>query len=213
MKTVNYTITFICIALLSQAQIHTDSVKVFKANDTTYCLGVYGVLLPSGPCQVIDSSIVVKPDSVIVQLCYLYGDAANQICRGSDTIYLGNLPNHAYTVITCLASTDTLSNSCANPFKRDTIQMFFTATGIAKPTTGYLSFYPNPATNTLTIIQSNCLPGTNLQILGIEGKTLTNHIPVTCAKQEVDVSQLPAGMYFIVLQSGEKSVVRRFIKK
>ncbi len=75
-----------------------------------------------------------------------------------------------------------------------------------------ITLSPNPTPSALTCTLANPSPAANLQILSIEGKTLMQNLPVTQARTEIDVSGLPAGLYFLVLQDERLRVVRRFVK-
>ena len=72
---------------------------------------------------------------------------------------------------------------------------------------------PNPATTKLTCTITYPTNKTTLQILSIEGRAIMQNIPAIQTKTEIDVSSLPAGLYFLVLQDEKQRVVRRFVKQ
>ncbi len=74
---------------------------------------------------------------------------------------------------------------------------------------GLVNVYPNPANSSITI---ETLQVSSIEILNPEGqilKTLTQ----TETKSSIDVSQLPAGIYFIKATSEKGMVVRKFVKE
>lgn len=75
-----------------------------------------------------------------------------------------------------------------------------------------LSIYPNPAENVLTV------KGTfeNLSVISVEGKNLLNVIKSQTTEEitDVNVSELPAGVYFIKIKVSEKQIViKKFVKQ
>ncbi|MDD4142000.1 MAG: T9SS type A sorting domain-containing protein, partial [Bacteroidales bacterium] len=75
-----------------------------------------------------------------------------------------------------------------------------------------LSIYPNPAENVLTV------KGTfeNLSVISVERKNLLNVIKSQTTEEitDVNVSELPAGVYFIKIKVSEKQIViKKFVKQ
>ena len=70
-----------------------------------------------------------------------------------------------------------------------------------------VTLYPNPATNTLTI--SNTEPITTIHITDIVGQTVLQTQP-NAASTKIDVSGLQAGIYFVKVNGSE---VRKFVKQ
>ncbi len=68
--------------------------------------------------------------------------------------------------------------------------------------------YPNPATTTLTI--SGNITNAAVQVFDISGKLLLKIIPDA---NQLDISHLCSGMYFLKLTTNEGSVVRKFVKQ
>jgi hypothetical protein len=70
------------------------------------------------------------------------------------------------------------------------------------------AIYPNPARDILTI---DVLQDYNMaEIYSINGELLLNE---DLNNQQIDISSLPGGMYFIKLNTAEGSVVRKFVKE
>jgi hypothetical protein len=77
------------------------------------------------------------------------------------------------------------------------------------------SIYPNPATNQITLE----FDMVNMKNVIIEIKNLLGHTLRSInaqqgkSKMEIDVAELPAGLYFIQLQNGDQLLSRKFIKQ
>lgn len=74
------------------------------------------------------------------------------------------------------------------------------------------TIYPNPATNKLYGTINNPQKG-NLQIFDIDGREVLPPDIIQQSHFEVDVSNLPAGLYFLVLQNDEGRVAKKFVKE
>ncbi|EDM45444.1 hypothetical protein SCB49_06542 [unidentified eubacterium SCB49] len=72
-----------------------------------------------------------------------------------------------------------------------------------------IKVYPNPVKETLQISSSE-MSLTSIEIVSLQGKVLATF---TDALEQINLSHLSSGVYFIRLISGENSVVKKFIKK
>ncbi|HLP52553.1 MAG TPA: T9SS type A sorting domain-containing protein [Chitinophagales bacterium] len=71
--------------------------------------------------------------------------------------------------------------------------------------------YPNPSTGKLTIQSSAA--SFSFQILSTDGRVLMQSTAVQQPNFDVDVSALPAGLYFLQLWDGGHQVVKKFVKE
>ena len=77
--------------------------------------------------------------------------------------------------------------------------------------------FPNPARDNVNIIVN--LPGNvspiELQIVDAQSRSLWTKVqaPTTLLRQQISISQLPSGTYFLKVESDGKQVVKPFIKK
>jgi len=77
----------------------------------------------------------------------------------------------------------------------------------------YFSIYPNPTNHQLNIITYNTsTQPIYCQIINTLGSIVASH-QTTIPEFSIDVSALPAGIYFIHLQSGNAQTVKRFVKE
>ena len=75
-----------------------------------------------------------------------------------------------------------------------------------------VNIYPNPTNNKLygTL---NYPQKSSLQIFAIDGSEVIPSQSIQQSYFELDVSELPAGLYFLVFQNDEERVVRKFVKE
>jgi hypothetical protein len=69
----------------------------------------------------------------------------------------------------------------------------------------------NPATNNLIIGSSEALIN-NIRIVNVIGKEITNIKVADLQKQNVDVSKLNTGLYFIEITTNKGSTTKRFVR-
>jgi endonuclease I len=73
-----------------------------------------------------------------------------------------------------------------------------------------ITIYPNPAKNDLIIETNNDLPK-KFDILTIYGQTVISSVVEN--RTVISISDLPNGVYFVKLFSGEKMITRKFVKQ
>jgi bacillopeptidase F len=75
-----------------------------------------------------------------------------------------------------------------------------------------MQVYPNPAEDFITVELSEMdMPSGMLEVVDLQGKVLARKV-VTQSQEQLSVSQLPAGMYFIRWQSEAGALMRSFVK-
>jgi glucose/arabinose dehydrogenase len=83
---------------------------------------------------------------------------------------------------------------------------------VNKPTIGQtMNLYPNPAQTEFTIEVANSLIGSDLVVYGYDGKQAAT-FKIQSTKQQIDISNLPAGSYWTVATSALGTVTRTFTK-
>jgi hypothetical protein len=75
-----------------------------------------------------------------------------------------------------------------------------------------LSLHPNPATTHLTLTILPPTQATTATITDINGRLLRTEALLN-ATNTLSITELPAGLYFITVQSTEQKWVRRFVKQ
>gem|GEM_PF-1316127 len=69
--------------------------------------------------------------------------------------------------------------------------------------------FPNPASDLVTV-ENFISSDWNLKVLNLSGKTMMSH-NVTTGKYTLDVSELPAGMYLVEIETGGRSLIKKII--
>lgn len=74
--------------------------------------------------------------------------------------------------------------------------------------------YPNPATTQMTLDLSYDVRwmGKNIQVINLQGQIMMT-LTITSKTQQIDISRLPSGMYFLAANKGDgESIKQKFIK-
>lgn len=84
--------------------------------------------------------------------------------------------------------------------------------GIIRPvSTGELTLYPNPASNTLTVFLGGTIGTGTLEISDISGRKVLVQQVSGVYSAKLDITSLPAGVYSLKLLSGDKNVDCKFV--
>jgi hypothetical protein len=75
-----------------------------------------------------------------------------------------------------------------------------------------VSIYPDPATEKITIEISKAEKQSNLSIVNLEGQQLITS-QITGPKTQIDISNLPSGVYFVRLTNDKTVEVGKFVKQ
>ncbi len=87
---------------------------------------------------------------------------------------------------------------------------YFETVGIDAVAEDAVTLHPNPATTTVTL--SGLTPGTEVQVIDMQGRTITE-FRIKNSKFEADVSRYARGTYFVRIVGGENTSVRKLILK
>ncbi|MDI3480225.1 MAG: hypothetical protein PWQ14_1371 [Rikenellaceae bacterium] len=87
-------------------------------------------------------------------------------------------------------------------------------TGINEVTDNYnVSIYPNPATDYL-IINTTINENLKIEIYTIKGQSvISTECTNNASQMRIDISQLPAGMYFIRIANNQNNITKKFVKE
>jgi hypothetical protein len=75
-----------------------------------------------------------------------------------------------------------------------------------------ISIYPNPAISKINITLNQYNDKVTLTIINSNGHVQLSHIFIECST-EIDISNLPAGVYFLQVVSDNRVNTRKFIKQ
>jgi hypothetical protein len=84
--------------------------------------------------------------------------------------------------------------------------------GINESKESKFSLYPNPATDKITVELSGMTQGGNLTIVDIEGQEFITR-QITEPKTQIDISNLPSGVYFVQLTKDKTVEVEKVVKQ
>jgi hypothetical protein len=96
--------------------------------------------------------------------------------------------------------------------QKATVMYYDAPTGINELQKSRLSIYPNPATDKITIEISGVTEENNLSIVNIEGMELIRQ-KITDNKTEIDIGNLPSGVYFVRLTDEKTVEMGKIIKQ
>ena len=183
----------------------TDSVKV--------CFKYTAV---SWPTKIHAHKVTEIDSHTYINVCFGKGQR-DYVSIFYDTVNIGVYPTAGTYHVTLYMDLTSLDDTlCTNSMWYDSAEVFFTVTeptGISdNKAEGNFSFYPNPANDKLSCSLKGLTSHSTIQITTIEGKAILNILPTTQPNLEIDVSALPAGIYFLQLSDERQRVVKRFVK-
>jgi len=88
---------------------------------------------------------------------------------------------------------------------------FYVIAGINEQQESRLSIYPNPATDKITIETSAIPTKSQLSIMNLSSQEILTR-QITEPKTQIDISNLPSGVYFVRLTNDKSVEVGKFIK-
>jgi hypothetical protein len=95
----------------------------------------------------------------------------------------------------------------------NTTVMYYNApAGINEHLFSQVTMYPNPATDKITVETSATLPHTRLSILNMTGQQLITQ-EVTESITQIDLANLPGGVYFVRISNDKMFVTEKMVKK
>lgn len=203
-------------------------------NPDSLAAGDYTVTVTNGVgCTTVVEFTIESPDSIFVTLDSITpivgtNPGAIQITttggtpnygwawiNGADTTVLANIPNGSLTGIT-IAGNYMLyvfdSNSCIYLYGPYTVPLIDAIQDLTLARS--ISLAPNPASDFFTITKDDLTQQNPLDVLvyGLNNQLVQSH-QFSERSNTVDVHTLPAGLYHIVFQSGDKIAVKQLIIK
>jgi hypothetical protein len=205
-------IILIAMTFLVVSQIQAQSQKVISGLVTK---GSYEPV-PNYPITVIDSS------SSPSQSVAVYNYVTNSQGRFTDTIITqGSIGRLIYSSPdSCGFAINQLSYGSNTPFNMATCAVVLCNTNITITSNHQeadnlldISFFPNPVNKELYVnIPDNISTDFNLTIVDIHGKLLLTETRTQEKLSTIDLSQLPAGVYFLMVSSGDLTYQAKIVK-
>lgn len=149
---------------------------------------------PGFPIQIVSSDLGLAANVFIQKsLCtdYLYIQAVH--AASPNLLYVGansnNVANNSGWIFTACLPTDIEENY-----------------------DNELALYPNPATNQLSLTNSQ-LSIKEIEIYNTVGEKVLSQKPTAKNQQQINVSELAPGIYFVKLKNGQQEYVTKFVKE
>ena len=93
-----------------------------------------------------------------------------------------------------------------------TVMYYNAPAGINELQSSQISIYPNPATDKITIEIAAGLASSQLSIINLNGEEVLTR-QITQPKTQIDISNLPSGVYIVRLTNDKTVEVRKIIKE
>lgn len=221
----------ICVLLLSLVLVKNDSFAQYYQYPIIDSVAV----IPEYPVASVDIVKVINYTNHIRSNCQLvsklwswatndnrfvlnlnYTTNTNSInCMSIDTASLASPPEGTYDLIVAVkvySSLDTIVDTLVTSFV-----MIEDGLNLNQEVDfERLTIYPNPATNELNFTLKDNSNTIQLEVFDITGKKVkTEHFSNQEKgefKKSIDISDLKSGLYFCKFKSGDKQVMRKFIK-
>jgi hypothetical protein len=134
----------------------------------------------------------------------------NNMCCLSNLTMVGK--KIAFTGYSPAYGSEIWMGSVKNPSTEDNAVV-----NVIKPTeelTGLTGIYPNPANNILNVGVSSSLEGiVTITVVDVNGTALfTKTLGSGETNTQINIANLPAGVYFVKIISSNSSTVRKFVK-
>jgi hypothetical protein len=168
------------------------------------------------PAIIFQQKVVIAGFDIHVYVCCGYGVRDGGVDL-YDTVNLGILPNGNYSGVMHWSRTGLADTLCAFAVIHDTAHIAFTvggANGLSQlnELDGF-NLLPNPAANVLRCRLANYHNQATYIITAADGRVMVPAVLSETGETEIDISRLPAGMYFCTLQDERIKAVRKFIKQ
>ncbi|WP_340111828.1 T9SS type A sorting domain-containing protein [Maribellus mangrovi] len=159
-----------------------------------------------------NTEVTVSPEFEIVATELEDGKSYNidfYADHNSNGIYDPPPADHAWRLELNNVVSDTVLNFGHNVVFTD----IFDATDVGAINEQQFSIYPNPATTSVNLFYPGFSRDVSIRIYDLAGKLRQVRSKTRNGRIELDVSELPRGMYFIQLQDGEDVQTRKLLKR
>lgn len=216
MKKIIFFLTFVLGTWISaNGTVNIQSVTIIPASpsDTQHVKAVVTTQFSSGSCPLINSVINIQNDTVRLTAVYTLG-MLTVICNATDTFDLGILPctMHGLAVTVAESGSITGVDLATHP-----LTITCVPTGIRTiPADQEFLLFPNPASRELTVkVTNENNTMVKISILNVIGEKIYPSIEFSPGKNKettINIASLAKGIYFAKVQTGNRMVVKRFIK-
>jgi hypothetical protein len=85
--------------------------------------------------------------------------------------------------------------------------------GISETVKGEVGIYPNPTTSILYCAVNHNALNTHYTITNIQGADMGLAKVVPSSSFDIDVSQLPSGIYYLAVHDAKQRMIKKFVKQ
>jgi hypothetical protein len=103
-------------------------------------------------------------------------------------------------------------SDASTSFKSTVMKYDSVMAGIDEKQKSKLSLYPNPASNLITVETLSTLTQYQLSIMNVDGQQLITR-QITQPKTQLDISNLPSGVYFVRITNNRTLELGKFVKQ
>lgn len=186
----------------------------YYSDDSSDVYLVFYGMFSSDPC-ILNSYEVndTVENEIVFKACYRIG-VLTTLCYRVDTFYLGVYKNGYMDVKTQFTATGSLACSSITPNNTvdKTLSTFITNIEKVVSSTSNVLFFPNPTNSTLTIQNDVAWQEATATLTNPEGRVVMTQALNNSKQQTIDIGHLPAGLYFVTVQSAQQKWVKRVVK-
>ena len=215
--TLSFVLAFFSVATFAQ-QVQSISIIPSPSTATDNLQAIVTTIYPGGPCSFVSAfPKTVSNDTIIFDAIYCYESNGPNSCSIIDTFDIGQLAAGTYVVRFRLTST-AQGGPCGQQIYqlRDIGFQAFTVgngtVGITNINTPTVQLNPNPITNRVNFSFENNADAVEINVLDISGKVMRTETFAKGAELTMDVSELPANVYFYAIKAENKIVSGKFAK-
>jgi len=194
------------ISVTADATSGTISVNAENVCGTSASSSLPITVNPGAPVAGFSSSNVANSYSFTSSS----SDAATWSWDFGDGVGVSSLENPSYVYPTngTFTVTLTVTNGCGTDVTTSSVTI--TGVGIDELLNDKMTFYPNPAVNTITVEVDQNLVEQSIELLDVTGKVIYSN-KLEAVQSIIDVSKLASGIYY--LQIKESNIKEKFVKK
>ncbi len=215
--TLGIVLAFFSVATFAQ-QVQSITIIPSPVTAGAYLQAVVTTVYPGGPCSFVSAfPKTVSNDTIIFDAIYCYESDGPEPCGIIDTFDIGQLAAGTYVVRFRLTST-AQGGQCGQQIYqlRDIGFQAFTVgngtVGIANINIAAAQTYPNPITDRVNFLFENNADAVEITVLNINGSMMQTVSFAKGAALTMDVSELPANVYFYTIKAKNKTVTGKFAK-
>ncbi|HVA99574.1 MAG TPA: T9SS type A sorting domain-containing protein, partial [Bacteroidia bacterium] len=133
-----------------------------------------------------------------------------------DIAYVFGIANPTGNYLNCIVDMNNRIKTIEYDFQHDSTpcnEIFTNGVNEINPPNLQVSIFPNPANDKINIVYNAGTGTVNYNILNVLGQSISHGAFGNSSNNQLDVSKLPAGIYFLKLIRNNNVVVGKFVKE